>query len=82
MQQLEAQQAVDTAAAVRQTSEDLELITRERDEALREVQHLRKALKKKEQQYIDSSEEVKRIRKVIFIVRRIKYGRYYLSLRA
>lgn len=64
MQHLEAQQAADTATVTRQTSEDLEILTRERDEALREVQHLRKALRKKEQQHAESSEEVKRIRKV------------------
>lgn len=64
MQQLEAQQAVDTETISRQTSEDLEMVQRERDEAIREVQHLRKALKKKDQQCTESAEEVKRIRKV------------------
>ncbi|XP_048589179.1 uncharacterized protein LOC116604619 isoform X2 [Nematostella vectensis] len=38
-------------------SEDLERVKRERDEALREVQYLRKLLKKKEEEVLDTSEE-------------------------
>ncbi|KAK3736396.1 hypothetical protein QZH41_017920 [Actinostola sp. cb2023] len=63
MQQLEAQQAVETEVVARQTSDDLDRLRRERDEALREVQHLKKALNKKEHQCMESSEEVKKTRK-------------------
>jgi uncharacterized membrane protein len=62
--QLESQQAAETEAEAKEASEDIERLRRERDEAVREVQHLRKALKRKEQKCLDSSEEVMKTRRV------------------
>lgn len=63
--QLETQQtAAEAEATAKKASEDVERLRRERDEAHREVQRLRKALKKKDQECQDSSEEVIKTRQV------------------
>lgn len=63
--QLETQQtAAEAEAIAKKASEDVERLRRERDEAHREVQRLRKALKRKDQECQDSSEEVMKTRRV------------------
>ena len=51
-------------AMAKQNAEDAQRIRRERDEALREVQHLKKLLKKKEEECLTAEEELMKARKV------------------
>ena len=51
-------------ATAKQNAEDAQRIRRERDEALREVQHLKKLLKKKEEEYLTAEEELMKARRV------------------
>lgn len=48
----------------KQSAENAERIRRERDEALREVQHLKKLLKKKEEDCQTAEEELMKARRV------------------
>ena len=60
----ETQQNALALAAANQSQEDLDRVSRERDEALREVQHLRKLLKQKERECSASEEELMKSRHV------------------
>ena len=51
-------------AMAKQNAEDAQRIRRERDEALREVQHLKKLLKKKEEECLTAEEELMKARRV------------------
>lgn len=51
-------------ALAKQNAEDAQRIRRERDEALREVQHLKKLLKKKEEECLTAEEELMKARRV------------------
>lgn len=51
-------------AKAKQSAQNAERIKRERDEALREVQHLKKLLKKKEEECLTSEEELMKARRV------------------
>ena len=51
-------------AKAKQSAQNAERIRRERDEALREVQHLKKLLKKKEEECLTSEEELMKARRV------------------
>ena len=51
-------------AMAKQNAEDAERIRRERDESLREVQHLKKLLKKKEEECLTAEEELMKARRV------------------
>jgi len=62
-------------AKAKQSAQNAERIRRERDEALREVQHLKKLLKKKEEDCLTAEEELMKARKV-----RTLCGGIYLSL--
>ena len=56
--QQQSQQLASLEAIARQSAADVERVTRERDEALREVQHLKKLLKKKEESFLTTEEEL------------------------
>ena len=62
--QQQSQQIASLDAIAKQSAEDIEKIKRERDEALREVAHLRKVLKRKEEECLTTEEEVTRSRRV------------------
>ena len=51
-------------AKAKQSVQNAERIRRERDEALREVQHLKKLLKKKEEECLTYEEELMKARRV------------------
>ena len=51
-------------AKAKQSAQNAERIRRERDEALREVQHLKKLLKKKEEECLTVEEELMKARQV------------------
>ena len=51
-------------AKAKQSAQNAERIRRERDEALREVQHLKKLLKKKEEECVTAEEELMKARRV------------------
>ena len=51
-------------AMAKQNAEDAQRIRRERDEALREVQHLKRLLKKKEEECLTAEEELMKARRV------------------
>ena len=51
-------------AKAKQSTQNAERIRRERDEALREVQHLKKLLKKKEEECLTYEEELMKARRV------------------
>ena len=51
-------------AMAKESAENAERIRRERDEALREVQHLKKLLKKKEEDCLTAEEELTKARRV------------------
>ena len=51
-------------AKAKQSAQNAERIRRERDEALREVQHLKKLLEKKEEECLTAEEELMKARKV------------------
>ena len=51
-------------AIAKENAENAERIRRERDEALREVQHLKKLLMKKEEDYLTAEEELMKARRV------------------
>ena len=51
-------------AKAKQSAQNAERIRRERDEALREVQHLKKLLKKKEEECLTAEEELMKARRV------------------
>ena len=51
-------------AKAKQSAQNAERIRRERDEALREVQHLKELLKKKEEECLTSKEELMKARRV------------------
>ena len=60
-------------AMAKQSAENAERIRRERDEALREVQHLRKLLKKKEEDCLTAEEEVTKARRVRMLFGQIHF---------
>ena len=51
-------------AKAKQSAQNVERIRRERDEALREVQHLKELLKKKEEECVTAEEELMKARRV------------------
>lgn len=61
-------------AKAKQNAENAQRIRRERDEALREVQHLKKLLKKKEEDCVTAEDEVMKARRV----RTFSFIHYYV----
>lgn len=72
-------QLVSMEAMAKQSAENAERIRRERDEALREVQHLRKLLKKKEEDCLTAEEELMKARRVSMLCGQIYFEPLFRS---